>query len=104
MVRHNGLLTSVQLQNINDIDKSKNSDSKFVGYLLCALFESSTLKLSSYRGGSSNYNKKNHLALDANKVQLIESIYISLHCVLYTVFGECFFRILCSKISNATQN
>lgn len=67
-------LSPVQLRNLKEIDGSESADSKFVGLLLGALFETSILKVSSYRGGSSNFNKKSHLALDKVKLQIVKSM------------------------------
>lgn len=70
-----GYLSSIQLENLKEINKSPNADSKFISSLLCALFKESVLKKSSYRGCASNFNQKRHLALDSTKVELMKSKY-----------------------------
>lgn len=67
-------LSSTQLENLRDMDKSSNSDAKFVGSLLCTLFKESVLKKSSYRGGQSNFNKTRHLPLDSGKIEVMKSM------------------------------
>lgn len=67
-------LSSTQLQNLKEINESTSADSKFVSFLLSALFIESVLKQSSYRGGASNFNQKCHLALDSTKLELMKSI------------------------------
>lgn len=66
-------LSSTQLQNLKGINDSPSADSKFVSYLLCALFTESVLKESSYCGRSSNFNQKRHMALDSTRLELMKS-------------------------------
>lgn len=67
-------LSSIQLENLNEIDPSPTADAKFVSLLLCVLFKESVLKQSSYRGGASNFNQKRHSPLDSTKIEFMKSM------------------------------
>lgn len=55
------------------------ADSKFVYYLLDALYDKEELKSSSFRGSKSNFNGICHEQLDPMRLSIIEGMYYILY-------------------------
>lgn len=78
MGNRNNCLSYEQMEELEKIDPDISEDSTFVDFLLLALFGEDVLKISSYGGNKSNFNKKGHAPLDEEKLEILTSIDIQL--------------------------
>lgn len=83
-------MSQEQRQELEAIDLSDDSDSKYVSCCLGFLFTTEELRSHSYGGNISNFNKKSHPPLDAVRLKYIEGMF-KLPFFLFRIFHLCSF-------------
>lgn len=65
-------LSEIEIDKLKRFGKEVEYDGVFIGYFLGIIFENDILKVSSARGGVSNFNGKSNIPLDSQKLEFIE--------------------------------
>lgn len=97
LANQSGWLSKLQMETLENIEPSSKDDSKFVDFLLTALFDESVLKISSCGGKQSNFNKTSNAPLDKSKLEVLSSMNIQSFSrfSVETPISFCHFRFLC---------